>query len=510
MPSISVLLKNTTVRIALAVVAVIAIGSAAYYLIESAPPKVTYAAVSRGSVTDDLSADGTVSPVQNPTLYFETGGQVRSVRAVVGQQVRAGTLLATLDTSVLAANLAAAQAKLSELEAGPRAVDVAGQQTAVTQAQQNLSNAYTNYPTTLQNTFANAQGAVNANIDSLFDFSTPTNPALTFDVIPTSAKVTADTERAALTTMFAAWQGEVASAGSAPSAATLQMLTNESLAHLHTEQQFITDVITAINEAPIGAHFTQAQQTAALTQAHAALTTVNGLISSLQAASQTLTTQQISVQSAQDQLSASTAGATPQAIQAQQAAVAAIAAQIRQQEIIAPFTGTIASVNVKAGDVVGATSPAIVLIPQGTFEVAVYVAENDLPGLTLGEKADVTLDAYGTGRTFPATISAIDRSPSQKPDGTQGYKVTLIFDSPDPAIANGMHANAVIHAGSAQNVLLVPKSAIITNGAQTYVLKQTPSGPVQVPVTIGLSNGTSIEVKTGLTEGDKVSVVGAQ
>jgi multidrug resistance efflux pump len=89
----------------------------------------------------------------------------------------------------------------------------------------------------------------------------------------------------------------------------------------------------------------------------------------------------------------------------------------------------VASVNVKSGDVVSATTPAVILIPKGTFEVDVYVAENDLPALVVGNRSDVTLDAYGTGRTFPATISAIDTSPSTKPDGTQGYKVTLIFDS---------------------------------------------------------------------------------
>jgi HlyD family secretion protein len=510
MPNISELLKNTTVRVALAIVAVIAIGSLAYYLIESAPPKVTYAAVTKGNITDDLNADGIVSPLQNPTLYFETGGQVRYVSAKVGQQVYAGALLATLDTGVLSANLQAAQARLNGLESGPRGVDVAGQQTAVTSAQQNLTNAYTNYPTTLVSTFAKAQGAVTNNVDPLFDFSNQSDPALRFTTNSSYTKITADGERQQLTLMFATWQNELSLATSSPSTAQLQGLTTESLNHLSTEQKFLNDVIVAINDAPISSTFTQGQQTTALTSTHTALDIVNGLITSLQTAQQSLTSGQIAVQSATDQLNVSLAGATSQDIQAQQAAVAAIEAQIRQQEVIAPFSGMVASVNVKSGDVVSATTPAVILIPKGTFEVDVYVAENDLPALVVGNRSDVTLDAYGTGRTFPATISAIDTSPSTKPDGTQGYKVTLIFDSADPAIANGMHANATIHAGTASNVLVVPKSAIITNGSSTYVLKETSSGPVPIPVTLGLTSSTQVEVKTGLSEGDKVSVVGAQ
>ena len=159
------LLQYRSVQIALGVVAVIAAGALAYYLIESIPPKLSYAAVTTGNITQDITATGVVSPIQNPTLSFEQSGQVRTVNAVTGQKVSAGTLLASLDTSVLSASLAAAQATLDGLEAGPRSVDVASQQTAVQTAQTTLSNAYANYPETLQNTFSQDQGAITSNVN---------------------------------------------------------------------------------------------------------------------------------------------------------------------------------------------------------------------------------------------------------------------------------------------------------------------------------------------------------
>jgi RND family efflux transporter MFP subunit len=523
MPPISELLKNKVVQGAIAIVVLIAIGSATYYLIESAAPAVTYASVTTGNIIQDVTATGVVTPVQNPTLSFEMGGQVASVNATVGETVSAGTVLASLDTSVLAAQLEAEQAKLNEMEAPPRTVDVAGQQTSVTTAQQSLANAYENYPQTLSSTLSQAEQAVYTGADPYFNLSTDeNNPTTVFETNNDSNRVMVDGERYQLTQDFSAWQSQIASASASSSPADLQSMTSASLTYLDDVRSFLVDMITALNDAQIGPNgFTAADQAQALTTVNAALDNVNGLITALTNANQSLTSQQLAVESAQDSLNQTLAGATTQDIEAQQATVAGIQAQIAQEEIIAPFSGTVASVSVKKGDVVGANSEAVSLIPQGNFEVDVYLAENDATEVKVGDAVDITLDAYGTGRSFPATVSSVDTSPSTDPNsgsasepgssaGATGYKVVLVFNNADPAIANGMHANATIHAGSAQNVLLIPKSAVITNGTQSYVLLKTANGPVQTAVTLGLSNDTEVQVVSGLAAGDTVSAVGSQ
>src|ERR1700748_200621 len=103
MPSYQELISTKPVRYALAAVAVILVGSVAYYLIESKPPTLTYAQAAVGTVTEDGTGTGIVSPVQNPDLAFQVGGRVTSVNAQVGQKVSAGMLLASLDTGVLGA-----------------------------------------------------------------------------------------------------------------------------------------------------------------------------------------------------------------------------------------------------------------------------------------------------------------------------------------------------------------------------------------------------------------------
>jgi RND family efflux transporter MFP subunit len=514
MSSYLTLIHNRTVQIALGIVALMAAGSLAYYLIQSAPPAVAYATAVTGSVTEDVSATGIVSPLQNPTLSFETGGQVTSVRAVVGQKVAAGSLLASLDTGVLSANLQAALAQLRLLEAGPRAVDVAGQQTAVSNAQQSLTNLLNTYGQTLTSALLKTQNQVYTAADPLFNpNSTASSPELSFLTKDLPIREAAERDRANMTTTLNTWKSDLATIPSSPTPAQLHAITETSLSHLYDVRTFLADLTAAENDANVSTNYTQAQQTSALAALASASDTVNGLITSLTTADQSVASAQLAVQSANDQLSVANAGAKPQSIQAQQAQVASIEAQIRQLEIIAPFSGTISSVLVKTGDPVSANTPVITLIPNGTFQVEGYLAENQIAGLKIGDAVDVTLDAYGTNRIFPATVVSIDTSPSAQPGaaaGVMGYKVTVAFANADPAISNGMHANITIHAGSVTNAVLVPKSAVITGGTQSYVLQKTSVGLVKVPVTLGLSGTTTVQIVSGLSAGDTISAVGAQ
>ncbi len=47
---------------------------------------------------------------------------------------------------------------------------------------------------------------------------------------------------------------------------------------------------------------------------------------------------------------------------------------------------------------------AISLIPEGNFEVDVYLAENDVAKVKVGDPTDITLDAYGSGRNLPQRL----------------------------------------------------------------------------------------------------------
>ena len=79
----------------------------------------TYRLVSAttGTIRESITSTGTIAPAQQDAVDFTVSGKVTRVAVTAGQRVSAGTVLATIDTATLAANLAQAQATLATAQA---------------------------------------------------------------------------------------------------------------------------------------------------------------------------------------------------------------------------------------------------------------------------------------------------------------------------------------------------------------------------------------------------------
>ena len=102
-------------------------------------PAVTASAVKAAA---KIIAEGKVVPAKSAALSFQTGGIIAQVPVALGDKIEAGKLLAQLDTRQLElqlaqseANLAASQAKLSQLKRGPTPEELAAAQQSVVSAQ---------------------------------------------------------------------------------------------------------------------------------------------------------------------------------------------------------------------------------------------------------------------------------------------------------------------------------------------------------------------------------------
>ena len=64
---------------------------------EAATPEFTEGTVATGNVTKTISTSGTVSAEKTSNLNFSSSGKVTSVSVALGQQVKEGDVLATID-----------------------------------------------------------------------------------------------------------------------------------------------------------------------------------------------------------------------------------------------------------------------------------------------------------------------------------------------------------------------------------------------------------------------------
>lgn len=125
------------------VVVVAAGGLAAWLLLRpaaaSTDPVLATAAV--GTQRQTVSASGTIAPAEQADLNFAVSGSVTQVLVKEGDQVAAGQALASVDDTLLRAQLAAAQATLTAAEDSESANDNASTRAAVVSAQSALTAA---------------------------------------------------------------------------------------------------------------------------------------------------------------------------------------------------------------------------------------------------------------------------------------------------------------------------------------------------------------------------------
>ena len=176
--------------------------------------------------------------------------------------------------------------------------------------------------------------------------------------------------------------------------------------------------------------------------------------------------------------------------------------------IRAPIDGIVTKQNAHVGEIASPGAPIVSMNSSSKFQIDIYLSEADIAKVKIGNTAAVTLDAYSNGSAFDTTVVSVDPAATVQ-NGISDYKTVLEFKTDDSRIKAGMTANAVISAGSSTSALIVPSSAIITEGSDTYVLKSNGKTNDLTKVKIGIADADgNTEIISGLQEGDKVAAFG--
>jgi len=179
------------------------------------------------------------------------------------------------------------------------------------------------------------------------------------------------------------------------------------------------------------------------------------------------------------------------------------------REVTAPISGTVNEINIKNGDNLGKTNTTttklspIIIGDLNTMKAQVQVNEVDIPNVQIGQKTTMTFDAI-EGFTATGQVEKVD-SLGTITQNVVTYNVTVGFDNLDNRIKPEMSVSASIITGVKQDVLIVPNSAVKSQGGNNYVeMLNQEDVPQQVNVGVGTANDTETEITSGLKTGDKV------
>lgn len=179
--------------------------------------------------------------------------------------------------------------------------------------------------------------------------------------------------------------------------------------------------------------------------------------------------------------------------------------------ITAPIAGIVSNVGLVEGMVLNsssstdqATSSQRVAVIQNESNpiISVNLSEIDVPKVVIGQKATITLDSL-PNKTFTGKIVTIDRI-GMISSSVTNYPATIQLDIASPEVLPNMATTASIIIETKSDVLTVPSTAVQTQGGQSFVRVFRNGQEQQMPVEVGISSDTDIEVISGLSEGDEV------
>lgn len=349
-------------------------------------------------IADAISATGKALPAQKAALSFAVPGQVIEMRVDVGATVKAGDVIARLDTAVLdvevakaEAGLAVAQAALARIKAGPRAEQVAEAQSNLAAAQSGVGQAAANRDQVKQG--------------------------------PTAVEI-----EAARTATQEAYN------------AMIEARNRRDL--LDRDRELGKATRTQVDDAT--KIYTIAYQSYQAAQARVDKLLKGAEADVLRAAQAGVSAAQAEYEAAQAQVNRLLAGATAADIAVGEANVAVAQAGLdrakatrQQAELVAPFDGVIADAPIRAGQYVNAGTPLVVVGAAPLHIETTDLSEKDVAGIKIGSTAQVSFDAL-PGVKVDGTVSQI--APRASKTTGVNYTVTIELGEVPAGLRWGMTA----------------------------------------------------------------------
>lgn len=507
------LIRSRRIALPLAALALAGTGVAAYGAVGDDSPSYRTVRATVGSVEQELTVSGVIEPAGSSDLAFGTGGTVARVAVAQGDEVEEGDVVAVLDRASLRAavdkarsGLASATAQLAEdRDAQTSAVTTASDATTSSAATSPAKSAAKTSTKTSTKAPASAVDVrqLTAQQDAVVKAQSSASRALSAARTALTAQQEACADPVTTEPTQTTQPAETATDGAATEPAASAVLSQDC-----------TDALAAVQSA-------QSTASEAQTALQTALETLSGTLTEALAAVQDSATASPSAAStpaastptapaasggtggtggAGPTVTAATLAQDQASIDKARAELASARADLAGAVVRAPADGTVVDLAVAAGSTVAAGDTVATVVAPGLTTVAAEVSATQAARLKAG--LDVEVTPAGATDALKGAVSRVEHVPtsttSEGADPT--YLVQVVLDDRDLGLADGMPATVAAVVGAAEDVVVVPASAV-DDGSVTVV---EDGRARQVRVTTGIAGATAIEVTDGLDAGDEV------
>jgi membrane fusion protein, multidrug efflux system len=172
--------------------------------------------------------------------------------------------------------------------------------------------------------------------------------------------------------------------------------------------------------------------------------------------------------------------------------------------IRAPIAGIVSSREIKLGQNVKAGDVTFRVTDNSKLVAYLQIPQSELVKFSRGHSATVQVDS-SPGTFYPATIVRISPTIDTR-NGT--FRATACIDNERGELVAGMFARFTIAYEKHEDALLIPQAALINEDDETTVYVVNDGEVTRRVIETGIASDDSVEVLSGLGEGEQVVVVG--
>lgn len=473
-------------KLVVALLALVVVGGVAAYLAVSAsgPAATVQSAVAtEEDLALTITAAGRVESGVRADVFPPTAGTLSDVLVEDGDEVKAGAVLARLDTGPLELQVVQARSALAGAEAQLAAVNKqapSGDDLAAARA--GTDAAWKAYQAALAATGSGAPAAVDIQAAAAARQAAYTGYSLakaSFDALAASIEASAIPSPVALAELE-----------------TLRLAKEQAYAG-YLQAKAAEEKLLSYDGSAVSA-----QSDAAANQAYAAYLNARAAQARLEGTD--LSAECRAAQAAVDQARAALVLAE------ENLAGASLTSPIDGVVLFNP-AGTPASdgavPTAAKGSAVGPQSAPFTVVDLEGMRFVAEVDEIDIDRVDLGLPAVVALDAF-TDRDFLTEVTRISPAAQLTATGGTAFPVDLVLDRAQADVLIGMRGDAEIEVSSVPGALTLPVEALFDEGGTTYVYVISDGVLVRTQVEVGTITETRVQIVSGIDPGAEVALSG--
>ena len=434
---------------------------------ESATPVKTVK-LELSSISNEYMYSGSIEPSDEVDVTCKLSGEVAKVNFDVGDTVNEGDILFVMDTEDIEKDIKLAQASVKSAQTGVDSAENNLKMANGASMQSQLDNA--------KNSITNAESSLERAKISLDNAQTSVDNA---QIMLNNSKINLGKAKKTYEDNSTLYDGGVISE---------EEFTNSKIAYDEAKNSY-SQAELSLQQAKNQYSIEQSQYDSAIDSLSQAQRDYELLANE---------TSQENTIKAEDNLKQSQAQLESSNIQLEKTMQSLNDAYVR-----APISGVVSKCNVTAGANLSMNEASFVIINTNSVNVKVNVAEQMVNSIKQGDNVRIIITSLDS-KEITGKISYV--SPDANSDGT--YEVKVNIENNDGSLKGGMFTEVYFTKEKSDNAIVIDRDAVISKNGEEYVFVVEGDTVTKTNVEIGIDNGDTVEITSGLSEGQTIVTEG--